>query len=359
MKKIPNLDTLRFVAASLVIIHHVELYKSFFSLPNCWTIPFFEIIGKLGVVLFFVLSGFLITTLLLNEKEKNKKILFKNFYMRRILRIWPVYYLVVFFGFFVYPNISFFDIPSNIFPAGIENIPLNIIFYLTIFANLGWAVFGNVPYTSQTWSLATEEQFYLLWPLVINIFNKRLIIVLLSIILGYYIVKLVLISPYVNLIPFGGILSNFWSTFNINCMAIGGAFSLIIFKKSKLVDFIFNKMIFYPVVILTISLLATGCEFGFFHYDIYAVLFGIIISNLAFNPHLSKVLEYKVTNYLGTISYGMYMYHFVALTIAIRIGIYVNTSWIIYPMTFLITILISHISYKYFESYFLRLKAKF
>ena len=87
----PNLNSLRFVAASLVIIHHVESRKHFFKLDNLYQIDFFEIIGKLGVVLFFVLSGFLITSLLLQEYEEKNSISFKKFYMRRILRIWPLY----------------------------------------------------------------------------------------------------------------------------------------------------------------------------------------------------------------------------------------------------------------------------
>ena len=87
----PNLNGLRFIAAFLVIIHHVEQIKSISKIENFWgAIPFIGIIGKLGVILFFVLSGFLITYLLLAEENTFKKISIKKFYMRRILRIWPI-----------------------------------------------------------------------------------------------------------------------------------------------------------------------------------------------------------------------------------------------------------------------------
>ena len=70
----PNLNALRAIAALLVLIHHIEQFKNVFKLDNYWNIPFIQVIGKLGVVLFFFLSGFLITYLLMNEeKNTNKK----------------------------------------------------------------------------------------------------------------------------------------------------------------------------------------------------------------------------------------------------------------------------------------------
>ena len=70
----PNLNALRAIAAFLVLIHHIEQFKNVFNLDNYWNIPFIQVIGKLGVVLFFVLSGFLITYLLMNEEKNTNKI---------------------------------------------------------------------------------------------------------------------------------------------------------------------------------------------------------------------------------------------------------------------------------------------
>jgi len=359
MKKIPNLDTLRFIAASLVIIHHIELYKAAFFLNSFANTAFIKVIGKLGVVLFFVLSGFLITTLLLNEKEIKKKISFKKFYIRRILRIWPLYYLIVFFGFFVWPNIAFLQFPNHEHLIEKVSSPLNFSFYLTIFANVGWAVFGNIPFTSQTWSLATEEQFYLLWPAIINYFNKRLLPVMVLVILLYHASLYFLWSRYSDMIPFREHFLGFLYAFNINCMAIGGIFAVLIYRKHKIVNIIFNKYFFIGITIGTIILLLLGKKFGNVHYDVYSILFGIIISNLAFNEKYSTVLENKVTNYLGSISYGLYMYHAITLVVAIKLSIFFNSPWIIYPLTFGMVIFVSHFSFKYFESYFLRYKEKF
>src|SRR3954471_16382358 len=108
----PNLNGLRFIAALLVIIHHTEQIKDLFGLNSHWKNYHIWILGKLGVTLFFVLSGFLITYLLLTEKKEFNTIFIKNFYIRRILRIWPLYYLVTILSFFVLPHISFLNIPG-------------------------------------------------------------------------------------------------------------------------------------------------------------------------------------------------------------------------------------------------------
>ena len=106
----PNLNGLRFIAAFLVFIHHSEQIKGVFGMPNYWkSIPAIFEIGKLGVHLFFVLSGFLITYLLFTEIDLASKINLKNFYVRRILRIWPLYFLLVFLGLAAFPNFDIFS----------------------------------------------------------------------------------------------------------------------------------------------------------------------------------------------------------------------------------------------------------
>ncbi|MEG0929911.1 acyltransferase family protein, partial [Algoriella sp.] len=108
----PNLNALRAIAALLVLIHHTEQIKNSFNLDSFWNVPFFNVIGKLGVVLFFVLSGFLITYLLLNEEKNTNKINVKRFYFRRVLKIWPLYYFIIFLSYFVFPYISVLSIDN-------------------------------------------------------------------------------------------------------------------------------------------------------------------------------------------------------------------------------------------------------
>ena len=99
----------------------------------------------------------------------------------------------------------------------------------------------------------------------------------------------------------------------------------------------------------------------YFHFEFYALLFGIIILNFASNKKIKISLENKVLNFLGNISYGLYMYHPIGIVLAIVISLSIDlsTNWFIYPISFLTTIAMAWLSYKYFESYFLKLKNRF
>lgn len=353
----PNLNTLRFLAATTVVIFHIELYKKFYGLPNLYHLGFFQIIGKLSVVLFFVLSGFIITSLLLREKEIHHKINFKNFYLRRIFRIWPLYFFILILGFFVIPHFpGWSDVPSPAFRPIHENFWEKLLLYIFILPNLAIAYYGEITGASQSWSLGTEEQFYIFWPLLIFFFRKRLILAMTLILILYWIIKFGLS----NAADFDWRISTFWSLFNINCMAIGGIFATIYFDKhTRILKILFDKALFLFSVCFLVFSLALGMKYGFFHLEIYSVLFGIIILNLACNPRYEKTLEYGPLNYLGSISYGIYMYHPAIVPLAILAGKFFESNTVIYILTLGGTFVISALSYEYFEKYFLKLKAKF
>ena len=101
-----NLDGLRCVGAIVIIVHHIEQNKDTFKIPNFWHNPTLHFLGPLSLNMFFTLSGFLITYLLLQEYNNNSGINIKSFYIRRILKIWPLYFVLVILGFFVLPAIS-------------------------------------------------------------------------------------------------------------------------------------------------------------------------------------------------------------------------------------------------------------
>ncbi|MDB4274068.1 acyltransferase, partial [Algibacter sp.] len=109
---LPGLHGLRAIAAVLVIITHVELFKAKWGLPNLYNYKLIQDFGTIGVDFFFVLSGFLITYLLFKEKEKYNKVSVKSFYIRRVLRIWPLYYFVLILVFFILPFIGYPEVPG-------------------------------------------------------------------------------------------------------------------------------------------------------------------------------------------------------------------------------------------------------
>lgn len=358
----PNLNGLRFIAAFLVIIHHIEQIKSISKIDNySETIPFVGIIGKLGVVLFFVLSGFLITYLLLAEDHSFKNISIRKFYIRRMLRIWPLYFLIIILAFLILPNIDLFTLPGYGKEVIYSNLLLKLFLYAIFFPNLVLSLLGVVPYASHTWSIGTEEQYYLVWPIILKYFKKYRIILMLIIIIFYLVFNKLLSTHYSDILPYKSVIRAFWSSFNIDCMAIGGIYAILLFQKNKFLKLIQNNTVFYITIILATFLMLKGIYIPYIHYEFYSVLFGIIILNFASNDNIKISLENKVLNYLGNITYGLYMYHPIGIVLALAISISIDftTNWLIYPLSFILTIIIAGLSYKYFEAFFLKFKNKF
>lgn len=358
----PNLNGIRSIAALLVIIHHTELFKSFYTIDGYFgKSAFIDVIGHLGVVLFFVLSGFLITYLLLMEEKTTNRISVKKFYIRRILRIWPLYMLIIILALFVLPQLSFFTVPGFSKDFVLDNLPLKVALYFTFFANLVLSIFGLIPYASQTWSIGTEEQFYLVWPVIMKFVKKKRLLLMVSIIVLYSFVPIIINSRYFGFYEYKGVITSFWNGFTIDCMAIGGFYAVLSFQGNKLLKILQNQYFFYFVLITTITLIIFGYSFPKFHDESYAVLFGIIIMNFAVNKQIVISLENKLLNYLGKISYGLYMFHPIAIVIALKICLYTNllSNYFIYPLSILLSILLSGLSYRFFEKKFLSYKVKF
>ena len=170
-----NLDSIRFIAAMMVFLDHgVKPAYQYLGLDGTLLFKVFTTIssGGIGVTIFFVLSGFLISYLLISEHEVSGKIALKNFYVRRILRIWPLYYAVVIFSFFLYPFMKSLIGMTDHFQS-------NVLYYLTFLSNFDVIHIGkyfrgqDVLAQNVTWSVSVEEQFYLFWPVLFTFLPKR------------------------------------------------------------------------------------------------------------------------------------------------------------------------------------------
>ncbi|MBK8094069.1 MAG: acyltransferase [Verrucomicrobiaceae bacterium] len=121
--------------------------------------------------MFFVLSGFLITYLLLEEETKTGTISVRHFYVRRILRTWPLYFLVVALALFVWP--VFFPIIAGEHTSAIRHSIAGLACYALLLPNLAAIFLHPLPFAGQTWSIGVEEQFYLVWPVLMKVFQTQ------------------------------------------------------------------------------------------------------------------------------------------------------------------------------------------
>ena len=357
----PNLNGIRFIAALLVIFQHIEQLKNLLGFANNLMNKTILMIGGLGVVLFFVLSGFLITYLLLTEEAQTQNISIQDFYLRRILRIWPLYYLVIGLSFFLFPHIPFLAMAewSTALPAGFW---LKFATFFFFFPNIALIFFYPIPFASQTWSIGVEEQFYLIWPVLIKKTKNRELL-LWAIIGGY-----MLLWVGTEVLQSFGITNPTWNyvylflvEFKIECMAIGGLFALFLFRKDKIIQFLFTRPVQIITYVLASGLILLGISVPYVHNELFAILFGILIVNLAANKNSILNLEYPALHYLGKISYGLYMYHPLAIVIVVRsLNLLGTTNWLLqYAFTVLLTILTAAVSYRFFENPFIKMKGKF
>jgi peptidoglycan/LPS O-acetylase OafA/YrhL len=362
MKKIhfPGLNGVRFIAALLVIVDHTELFKSYLGIPTLWENSYSAYLGAFGVSIFFVLSGFLITYLLLEEQTEGP-IRVKHFYLRRILRIWPLYYLIVILGFFIVPHIDFLQVPT--YSAEMGDYLGRFLLFAGLAANVAFVYFPTVAFANILWSVAVEEQFYLFWPHVVKIKQKLLGVMGLLLLL------------YLALKFFAGELNPKFEELVIrtrfSSMIIGGIGAYLVFTKHSLIQYIYARITQVTLLGLFVLLLLNYVDLKsieFLQEELLSLVLCGLILNIATNPNSILKLEHPLLNYFGKISYGLYVYHLFAVVLVLKglptlLPIKEWSPWISYPLTLgsilLLTTGISHLSYRYFESYFLRKKARF
>jgi peptidoglycan/LPS O-acetylase OafA/YrhL len=370
----PNLNGVRFIAAFSVLIHHTEQIKYLMGLENNYGNFFIKNMGKLGVGLFFVLSGFLITYLLLSEKQRRGDISTKDFYIRRILRIWPLYFIIVILGFFVFPAIPIFKEPLRDQYYFDEDFFKRLPFFLLFLPNLGF-VFYRSPYLcAQTWSVGVEEQFYAFWPWIIKskkpfqtLLKSISIVALIFGIILLYIFKISDLSLETKTKIKEG-LALFFSQFRILTMIIGGAGAYLIFeKKERILKILFRKDIQIIVYSVLLLMLTTGFHVPGFNMEFYGIFFCFFILNVSQNPNSLIYLEQKIIHYLGKISYGIYIYHPAVIVLCVNSIHYflgknlpsLTFNILLYSSAVLITILVCEFSYRFIETPLLKLKDKF
>ncbi len=352
---LPGLNGIRAIAALIVIVFHIDQFFRYFELQS---LGYHETgMAGYGVVLFFVLSGFLITFLLLSEKKQFNKIDLPKFYVRRILRIWPIFYAAI-----VITAILFIIKPSLIsFPE--NNVLKTFALYSLFLSNVGYGMGLGITTITPLWSVGVEEQFYAFWPFLVNK-SKNILKSLVIIIIIYLIIKL--FSRFLD----NKTIFRIIDTSCFDCMAIGGIGAYLYFIKSNIL-----KIIYHPIlqilawIVLIVSIFYKPLHlFSIIDKEMHAIFYIIIILNISTNKKTIINLEHKILDFIGKISYGMYVFHMIVIVttsyILTKIINYhpkgsLSDYLFVYSIVIFGTIGLASLSYKHFESYFLKLKGKY
>ncbi|MFI5171676.1 MAG: acyltransferase family protein [Chitinophagales bacterium] len=340
IRTLPQLNSIRALSAFCIIIYHYLMEFNFFEIRYGW----------IGVDVFFVISGFLITSILLSQKARvsNKLLIIKNFIAKRTLRLFPAYYFFIllvlsvlyfFFGIKPWSNgnaIYFFTYTQNmlIFREGLQGIQVN-----------------------HTWSLAVEEQFYLIWPwLLLFLPNKLLIRILLLVILVIMVLKGFVFEPN----------TKFLTVSHFDTLGAGAVIALLM-----------NENILKPIhwinkykTLLVIGSLIILCWGSFFKMHEMLVEISVMMISVAlvmgcyfgFTGNFGKFLNHSGLQYLGIISYGLYLYHkpipSIFKMIIERNGMVIDHT-ILLIIALGLTFLLAHFSYQLIEKPFLKMKTRF
>ncbi len=365
-----KIDVIRFISAMIVVVYHsYQGWVNKIGLPEIITEHGDKITlttigqwvhlgimnGGYGVEAFFIISGFLITYILLNEKELNQgRINFLNFYTRRSLRIWPLYYFIISLSPLIVNWIGQKDSPDYV---------ANIFFYnnfRVIHDPDSW-LFPLAHF----WTLCIEEHFYIVWPLIIafvpNKYLIRTFILLILISIVYRgCVFLYVDEPWYYL---------FMSTFSrYDALVVGAATAYFHFiRPIKLTISKPLRIAVYLVLTLAITNDNTALWNNLFmacfkkYFYMAMVLFAML--NFLFNDKpMLEFLNNKVIRYLGKISFGIYVYGLIINELVLQKLVHsngVNTAMVYWLLVLSCSLIIPVISYELFEKQFLKLKKRF
>ena len=347
VSRFSSLDGLRFICIFAVLWHHSPTVP--FSPDTALILQR----GFLGVDFFFVLSGFLITTLLLREETRNGRFSLVDFYWRRLLRIVPVYFFVVsaVAGYYV------------LLKGETEYAQLVPYYYLFLSNFLT----GNIPTLAPTWSLAVEEQYYLIWPLLLLLLPRRTIPALLLAVIAVNVLGAMGVFSLIGINPvdFGPLhiaLPN--ATYAPILMGSGVAFLLNSRAGfnwlSRFLAHPFSPVPAFLLLLMVIQLAPPDLR-GLPNLAIHLVMSICLITLVIRDRNiLTPILSWRPVARVGEISYGIYLYHLIALHFT-KIGLDatgLRDPWPLFIAYSLVSIMIAEISFRTLEAYFRRLKSR-
>lgn len=342
MKHIPALDGIRGIAILLVMLFHLKIP----GLSLGWS----------GVPLFFVLSGFLITGILVEAKTEKFSEYLRAFYIKRTLRIFPLFY--------AYLALNFVTLLFSWRPTD------GYIWYVLYLQNyhIGYEINrgGNLPgIVGHTWSLAVEEQFYLIWPFVVYWLNRKKLV--------WLCFLLIIISPisrWAILHSYGNVyMANVTLLSCLDMMAYGALLALL--RKSEMgTKYVYTffaigcALLGYAVYELGISAFWYPQEWvnsAFYLFTALAFIFGMVIWSVTVkkSTRLVRLLTIRPLQFTGKISYGLYIWHSIIFLAVERLtakSSVLSMAIVSVPLALVLTYVASCFSFYFFEIYFLNFK---
>ena len=354
--RLPSLDGWRALSILLVLASHSHYVANY---PPALDPIFFRLLtGDLGVRCFFIISGFLISWLMLGEYDSEGRVSLRHFYIRRVLRILPVYF--AFLG--ILGCLSLF--------TPFKQTMVNWIGNLTFTTNIvesSWT-------SGHLWSISIEEQFYLVWPVLFVSFGlagkPRLALFLLS--LPLCVAPIWRIITYKQFYPDSlSLLFTHFSFFNyFDCLAVGCACAFVLRRWPALVQ---TKLGFRPnlVATLALALISFPMLFGTLPHipgrvtaalttSFQAAGFSLLMLQSTILPDLAfyRVLNWKPVRHLGVLSYSIYIWQQIFCTSPGVFGL-APTWWFLFPGWLVSALMAAHLSYYILERPFFRLRSRF
>ena len=376
--RIPALDGVRGVAILLVLILHFSgIPSTSIGLPTSFDRAWlrFTGVGWVGVDLFFVLSGFLITSILYDAKGPALAF-FRNFYARRALRIFPVFYAMLVFLFFVLPWV----IPGEeAASAKLRENPFWLWFYLiNIQVYLDFtSLAGTNHLVGHLWSLAIEEQYYLVWPLIVFLFGRRSLIAITAMLV------VAAVAMRFAMIANGDVEIQVFvfSPARMDALAVGSAIALLVRSQQGRA---FLRAVAWPVA----SAAFIGLVAIFIYKDglpafdlmvvrvglsLLAAFFGGVVAAVVLAPPastLSRIFSWRPLRALGKYSYAIYVIHFPVVQILVQRTDFASdiSSWAGFQLpgiiaaglvAFAITLALALLSWRLIETPYLNLRSRF
>lgn len=350
-------DALRFFAFLKVFLLHLPITA----------FPVFSYLkggGGIGVDFFFVLSGFLITYIILEEKTQTGRLNLKNFFVRRVLRIWPLFYLMILIAFLTPYLVSLAGMTSS--SEGYQPNWLMSCLFLENYKMMFSHMEPNVSPLGVMWSLCIEEHFYIIWGVALFFLPVRKTPIL--------IVSALFVGTITRAIFISHGIGTFDVFSNIDFFAWGAIPAFLLIKYREKITASIAKIPFsmkVATIVLVIGYVFVSPNIQFPLKDTFEpVIFGIMFSSLLIIiiPEKNRIIisDRNVLSKLGIFTYGLYVYHTIVLNFLaqlskmIGLSLQIPLNAIFFSLVSLgITIGISVVSYHLFEKQFLKLKRIF